>query len=271
MDQQQPSENKKGQMRNDTRLVCGMLVFYGFCILGLIGATFWGLDRRNKNISANATSTAIAIATQKANATTTAVAHARELDKYEFIDRFDGNANDWMTGPQNNEYWIGKTTIRDGVYLWDVTTVKKGFLYWANHSVDEILEDFDVYLDSKVLESETEKVCSGLIFRRSSAGWDHGGYAFMICNNGAFHVSYHGENDWEDISAWQYSTAIQPRDWNRIEVSARGDDFTFLINSLVVYEMTDGRQKNGDLALFVQITDQNPARVVFDNFGLQSR
>jgi hypothetical protein len=264
------AETKKGFLRNDRKLVCSMLVLYGFCILGLIAATVWGLDRRSRKIAADATSTADALATQQANTTATAVAHAKELEEYEFIERFDMNVNDWLVGPQNNEYWIGTTAIADGVYLWDVTEVKKTFIGWADFSRDRVLTDFDVYVDFKILEGKRNQVCSGLIFRRSSKGWDHGGYSFTVCNSNFFQVSYH-QKDWENISDWTYSPIIQPSDWNRIEVSARGDHFTFVINNEVVFEMTDDRRKVGDLALFVQLNDQNPAKVSFDNFGLQSR
>jgi hypothetical protein len=270
MDQQMSVEEKKSFLKNDRLLVCSMLTFYAVCILGLIAVTFWGLDRRNKQSAANATSTANAIATQQVNATATAIAHAKKLEDYKFIDRFDTNVNDWMTGYQDNEYWVGEATIRDGVYLWDVMEVKKTFIYWAGYSQDKTFKDFDVYVDLKILEAETDQVCGGLIYRKSSKGWDHGGYAFKVCNSAFFKVSYHAD-DWQSISEWRYSPAIRPIDWNRIEVNARGDHFTFLVNNVVVFETTDDRLKEGKIALFVELNDQNPAKVSFDNFGLQPR
>jgi hypothetical protein len=271
MTQQPATEKEKSFFRNDRKLVCSMLVVYGFCILGLIAVAFWGLSRRQLTLSANATSTALAAATQQANGTATAVVHRKELETYEFIDHFDTNVNKWMLGSQDNEYWIGKTIIKAGVYLWDVAEVKQGFIQWANCSEDKTFEDFDIYVDSKILESKSNQVCSGLIFRRSSKGWDHGGYAFNVCNSAFFNVAYHGEDGWQQISDWQYHPAIQATDWNRLEVNARGDQFTFTINNIVVFEITDNRQKDGEIALFVELHDENPAKILFDNFGYQRR
>ena len=268
MTQQPATENDTSFFRNNRKLVCSVLVVCGLCILGLSATTFLGLYLRQEMISANTTSTALAVATQQAG-TSTAVAHMKELETYEFIDPFDTNVNEWMLGPHDNEYWIGKTIIKAGVYLWDITEVKQGFVQWANYSEDQMFEDFDMFVDSKILESKSNQVCSGLIFRRSSKGWDHGGYAFNVCNSAFFTVAYHGEEGWQQISDWQYSPAIQAAEWNRLEVNARGDQFTFIINNIIVFEMTDDRQKEGEIALFVELHDENPAKVLFDNFGYQ--
>ena len=91
MDQQTPIEDKKSFLRNDSLLVCGMLTFYGVCILVLIGAAIWGLDRRDQKISAYATSTAHAAATQHAKATATAMMRTTEQAQYEVIEPFDTN------------------------------------------------------------------------------------------------------------------------------------------------------------------------------------
>jgi hypothetical protein len=110
-----PIENKKGLLQNDRLLVCGMLLFYGFCIMGLIGSAFWWLNQRSQGLATNATATAVVIATQQAEITATAVAHATELAQYEMIDRFDTNDNDWLTGFEDSEYWTGYRRIKDGV------------------------------------------------------------------------------------------------------------------------------------------------------------
>lgn len=270
MTQQPATENDTSFFRNNRKLVCSVLVVCGLCILGSIAATLGGMYFRQEMISAEATSTALEITTQQAG-TATAVAHRKELETYEFVDPFDTNVNDWMLGSHDNEYWVGKTIIKAGVYLWEVTEVKQGFIQWSNYSEGKMFEDFDIYVDSKILESTANQVCSGLIFRRSSKGWDHGGYAFNVCNNSFFSVAYHGEDGWQQISDWQHSPAIQPAEWNRLEVHARGDQFTFTINNIVVFEMKDNRQKEGEIALFVELHNENPAKVLFDNFGYQRR
>jgi len=266
MKQDAPIEEKKSFLQNDHKLVCSMLVVYGLCIFGLVTATIWGLDRRNKKISADATSTANAIATQRANVTATVVAHSTEQAQYEFIDPFKDNSQFWFTDSVDDEYMKGSTAIQDGVYIWEVQKVKQTFVYWAHFRKGSQFKDFDVYVDSKIVED----ACSGFAFRAASREWDDGTYTFSVCNNSYFSVRYTRE-EWEDISGWLYSNAIQNNDWNRLEIRARGDHFTFIINNEVVFEMTDERLSKGGLALLVEVEEEKPVTIWFDNFGLQPR
>ncbi len=269
MDPQQPAKNKNSFLQNDRRLVCGMFIVYGLCILGLIGATIWGLDRRSKRISANATSTAVALATQQAKATATAIARSTEQARFEVIDRFDDNKRKWRNGYQYDKYWVADLGMEDGTYLWDVKVTKQTFIEWANFPSDDQIEDFDVYVDTKVVEGSLGDVCSGLLFRISPDGWDEGGYYFSLCNNSVVKISYHTEKDgWERLASIQYDGDLA--DWNRLEIIAHGTHFTFLINGAQIYEMDDDRQKVGGLALVIELSEKAPARVLFDNFGFQS-
>ncbi|HMB23774.1 MAG: family 16 glycoside hydrolase [Chloroflexota bacterium] len=267
----QPIENDKSFLRNDRKLVCSMLLFYGLCILGLVGATFWGLDHRNKTVSANATSTAAAVATQQARTTSTAIARATEHAQYEFVDRFSNNEEEWMAEIVNDEYMTGSVKIISGVYLWDAQKVKKPFVYWASFHDMEKFKDFDVYVDSKITDEQPGDACSGLVFRAASTDWEMGAYVFSVCSNSTFSVYYYEKGDWESILRQTYSDAIRNSDWNRLEISARGDDFTFGINNEVVFEMTDDRQSRGGLAVYIEVNEKSPVSISFDNFGLQPR
>jgi hypothetical protein len=164
MNQETSIEDKNSSLRNDRRLVCGMFVFYGLCILGLMAGTLWVLDQRSKKISANATSTAFARSTQQAKVTATAIAHATEQTQYEVIDRFNSNAENWKIESSDNEYMNGSISITKGVYLWNIQQVKKTFVWWANFRKEDKFEDFDVYVDSKIVDREPGDACSGLIF-----------------------------------------------------------------------------------------------------------
>jgi hypothetical protein len=263
------SENKKGFLQNDRLLVCSMLVFYGVCIIGLIGATFWWLNQRNQTISANATATGIAAATRRADATATAVARTTELAQYEFIDTFDTNINRWRMGPENSDYWIGSTQVTSGFYIWNVREVKKSFVSWADFPGNDYIKNYDTYVDTKFAETPGTNACSGLIFRKAPLGWDNGGYSFMVCKSGYFKINYHNIDGWQTINS-QYHPAIQTSDWNRIEVLVKDAHFVFLINSQIVYETNDDRQSTGGVALIIDV-DEAETQILFDNFGYQSR
>ena len=260
---------KKGFLQNDRLLVCGLLAFYSLCLIGLIAVTFRWLNNRNQILSVNTTATEIVIATQQAHATATAVARTTELAQYELVDTFDTNVNQWMSGTQNNDYWTGKATITDGVYLWDIEETKQAFIYWADFPGNEYIKNYDTYVDTKFAEIQSgTSACSGLIFRKAPLGWNTGGYSFLICNAGYFDIQYHNIDGWQRINS-QYHPSIRTFDWNRIEVLVNGAHFVFLINSQVVYETDDDRQPTGGVALIVDI-DKAGAKILFDNFGYQS-
>jgi hypothetical protein len=279
------TENKNGPLQNDRLLVCGMLVFYGFCMMGLIGAAFWWLNQRNQSLSASATATTVAAVTQQANATATrialatqqsdltatAVARIAEQDQYEFIERFDDSSNAWLLGPENDEYWRSQISIQDGVYIWDVEEVKQTFVYWADFDKGNKLRDFDVYVDTKFVEAPEGGACSGFVFRKASTDWEEGAFTLSVCNDSHLEIYYYAHGDWEPIVEWKYSEAIYPTDWNRIEISARKNKFTFIINHVVVYDMVDDRRALGGLAILFEAKETAPMVVWFDNFGYQQR
>jgi hypothetical protein len=270
MTQQPTMENKKAFFKNDRKLVCSMLIFYGLCILGLIVATFWGLDRRQRTISANATWTAFALATQQANVTATAVARLTEQDQYEYIERFDRYSGYWFVGLYEKQYGDARISIKDGVYIWDIADPKDSALSTEFYKKDKI-KDFDVYMDTKFVESSAiGSTCSGFFFRRQST-WDDGTYIFTICNDSHFEVQYYEANKWRPINFSEYESTIQPSDWNRMEISARGNFLVFTVNNTQVFEMTDDRLKDGNLGIFIDIDKGNSAVIWFDNFGFQSR
>lgn len=264
-------ENQKSFLGDDRKLVCSMFVFYGLCIFGAIIATFWGLDWRNKTISANATSTAFALATEQANVTATAIVHATEQAEYSLINRFDKNNFTWRQGTEENDYWSGYVAFENGVYVWEVKDAKDGFVSWAEFPTSEYIHDFDVYVDTKIVKGELGAVCNGLFFRMSpevSQKEEH--YYFSLCNDSRVNISYYSaKNGWENITSLPYF--FDAGDWNRMEISARGSHFIFSINGNKVYEMDDARRKVGGLALVIELNKKTSARIVFDNFGLQYR
>jgi hypothetical protein len=265
------TENKKSFFQNDRRLVCGMLVFYGLCIIGVIAITFWGLMRRNQTISANATSTAAVAATQQAVITSTAIAHATELAQFEFIDHFDDSSGHWHVGTPPNRYWEGLLEIKDGVYAWEVDQVKAPFFHQVAFFQEFPIKDFDTYLDVKFPEDALNGTCGGLVFRRAFQGWNHGAYVFFICNDSTFNIAYYGEAGWEPISGRRVNKAILPADWNRLDMEARNNHFVFRVNNMDVYDLTDDRQTEGALGIMIELDHKEPTVIWFDNFGFQSR
>lgn len=267
---QVPIEEKKSFLHNDRLLVCSMLAFYGICIVGLVAAVVWGLNRRGQAIAANAaatsvsvTSTAAAPPTPDEMRTATVSAHQTEQAQYQMIDPFDNNKEQWWITTVNDENMTGSIKIIGGTFRWDIQKVKQPFVDWSAFHYQESFEDFDVYVDSKIADQQPGDACSGLVFRSV--------YIFSVCSDSTFNVYYYKNDEWESISRNTPSSAIQNSAWNRLEISARGNEFNLLINDEVVYQMTDDRQSAGWLALYIETNAERPMSISFDNFGLQPR
>ncbi len=261
---------KKGVFKNDRMFVCSMLVFYGLCALGLIALSVWGLDRRNKVISANATATHSVIATQNAITTATAIAQIEAQSTFEFIEKFDSVSGRWYVGPHLKQYGDATYNIHDGVYAWDVREAKE-FSFSIDFYKGNKIDNFDAYVDIKFVENNAGSyVCPGMVFRKPRENFDGGAFIFSICADSTYKVQYYDSDGWGPIT-YNYSEVIFPEDWNRIEVHAEDDKFVFLINHNQVFEMTDERLEQGGLGLFLEVPIGESAEVWFDNFGFQSR
>jgi hypothetical protein len=247
-----------------------MLSFYGVCIIGVMALLFWGLDRRNQTISANATATGAVIATQIANSTATAVAHIEEQSQFEFIEKFDSVSGRWYVGPHTKQYGDATYDIHDGVYSWDVREAKE-FSFSVDFYKGNKISNFDAFVDIKFVENNPGSyVCPGMAFRKPTKDYANGAFIFSICADMTYKVQYYDSDGWGPIT-YNHSDLILPEDWNRIEIHAKNDKFVFSINSIQVFEMTDERLEQGGLALFLEVPVGESAEVWFDNFGFQSR
>lgn len=273
MTQQPTATEKRKILGRDVLFTCSMLVVCCIFATGLMVAPFWEFEQRQQVLSSNSTSTALAAATQQAGATATLIAHITEQAQYAFVDPFNKNTEYWHTGSTSDDYSNYFVSINGGVYMWKFRDIKQTFLEWAPYRMGNWVEDFDVYVDTKIKTEDglPSDNCSGFVFRAASLDWDEGIYTFSVCNDSYFTVDYYEQDEWNIISGWMYSDVVQTDDWNRLEIRAQGSHFTFLINNDVVFEMTDDRVPAGGLGLFIDVNEEKPVSIWFDNFGLQRR
>jgi hypothetical protein len=271
MEIQPTPEPKKNFLQNDRLLVCGMLVIYGVCIVGLIGTGFLAVSLTKQAASASATNTAVAFSTHEAEISATASALSTEQAQYDFIDPFDKNLYYWGEGSESDDYSDDHKEISGGVYTWKIDTLRKSHVSWEEFYQSVYSSNYDVYVDTRIVEGNRGEVCSGLLFGMSSSGFDGGVYVFVVCNDKTYYLSYYTEkDDWQDLVSRQYHPAIRMGDWNRLEVSSRAASFTLFINNEVVFKTTDHQYAKGDLAVIIDV-DGAPAEIQFDNFGYQRR
>lgn len=204
--------------------------------------------------------------------TATAVARENAITSYAFYESFDQNTYEWRVGAEDNQYWQGSIDIRDGLYTWQITGVKTTFMTWANFKEVLEIQDFEAALRVRRTAGEPHLACFGLLFRISPDGIDGGMYMLSVCDNGFYKMLYYdAENQWDIIQDWTEARAIILDDWNLVEVSASGADFSVLINHQQVLTFTDNRLASGEIAILVDYYSETPGQIEFDFFALQSQ
>lgn len=257
--------------RKDLRILVIMLAIYAICCMIFLSGSFIWIREDRKAVSANATATDAIAATQRANATATSIAHNIELDQYDYIERFEDVPKRWFVGNIDDEDETYTVTVADGVYKWDIID-SNDYLQGTDFYQGFSIRDFDAYVDIKFQEGVRQgAVCSGLTFRESSYGWEDGIFIFSICNDAHFEVYYYDLNGWQEVTYSSRNDLIHREGWNRIEISAKGYQYKLTINNVMVFEATDDRRNSGALGLYIEIDDDTPTEVWFDNFGFRRR
>lgn len=271
MNQEPAAQEKQKVLKKDCLFAGSLFMVLGVFVCGLIAAPFWEYDQTQKIISTNVKATTFAVATQRANSTATAVAHATEQLEYSVIDTFDNNIRGWRTENINDEYQVASIAISTGIYEWDIQQVKLPFSYSAVFPGRRSIEDFDAYVDFKISGGSPDSVCSGFVFRMASPDWEQGAYTLAVCNGSYFYTYHYQQGEWDAVSDLTYTDAFHKNDWNRLEISARGDHFTFTLNHETIFETRDDRQPIGSLGLLLEVREGGPMTIWFDNFGFQPR
>jgi hypothetical protein len=65
--------------------------------------------------------------------------------------------------------------------------------------------------------------------------------------------------------------ALVKGDWNLLEVSARGEDFSVWINHQLMLTFTDSRLPNGSVSILLDLYGEAPVQIECDFFALQAR
>lgn len=183
-----------------------------------------------------------------------------------FEEAFDSNTNvnGWNMGEGSTADIESNLEVRDGKYLWDVTT-KNTVLGALSPMTLSTVRDFRLTADVK-LTSGTYKPVYGVVFRDNPNG---DGYFFGIYGETFLIDKYYSGSHTRFIES-QKSQAILPQETNRLTVIAKDSFFVFLINDQLVFEMVDDSIEQGALGFgvtFYHIDLQNSFE--FDNFIVQ--
>ena len=111
-----------------------------------------------------------------------------------------------------------------------------------------------------------------MLFRISPDGFSAGAYILSVCDNGYYKLLYTDEAvRWVVINDWSFTEALLQDDWNLLEITARGEDFTVSLNHQQVTAFSDSRLPGGSVAILIDIYGSAPGQIEFDFFALQPR
>jgi hypothetical protein len=172
-------------------------------------------------------------------------------------DNFDTNENNWYTETDDGEYAIVDFKISDGKYIWDATS-KQGFVYWLQSSP---LSLTDFYFSVEATQPGfTTAADYGIYFREDNSG---NFYYFNINNKGKYSFWMIYQNEWQELITDTQSSAIHPREANKLAVLAEGDHFIFFINDQYVNEFTEDTLTRGWAGMIVEISEPD-LNIVFE-------
>ena len=205
------------------------------------------------------------------NATSTVAAYQSLItsmpDQWNVVmnDTFDSNKNDWLVEKDSTDDYATTTyEITDGVYRW-TSTAKKPYIGWVR--VDD-KQYGDLYMSVDIQQTSGPNSADfGIILREDD---NSNFYYFGISNDGQYSFLVY-DNEWITLQDWTVTDLIRPDEINKLSVLAQGSQFVFFINDQYLAEFTDDKISQGQIALAVELANENDQAVFeFDNLLIQT-
>jgi hypothetical protein len=184
-------------------------------------------------------------------------------------DDLSSNRNGWLTwiyrkdGCSNNGL-----SFQDGGLVWQISALDNNSCIYAMYPSFTYVSDFDVSIDI-VRSSGSGNSDAGLIFREI----DGGNYYNFVVDDASqnFTVRINQKGDFRTLIDWTYVEEIQMRAANRLAISARSSQFTFIINNKVVATLTDTNFSSGSIGLIADVYEGGSTTAKNSNFELYTR
>jgi predicted Ser/Thr protein kinase len=214
-----------------------------------------------------------ATATAQARVQATATAEARlylplrEASGWSIVlaDDFGAEGDVWSVGDYDDTLVDGSRSIEGGIYRWEAEAFDD-FVWWSIPDADEV-SDLYVAVDVQLVDG-VSNAQYGLIFRR---GENKDYYLVLVSDNGYYEFVKVTDGDWTVLVDWTETSAVRSGEVNRLEIVARGSQFTFYVNGEYVEEFSDELLTVGQSALVIGLSEAGDSSVVeFDNFELRA-
>lgn len=174
------------------------------------------------------------------------------------IDEFEFDQGHWSIGSDAKG---AAFYSRGAFYMSEPITNVTRFSYSDYRVADFLLEVNTTHVAGPLNNS------FGVMFRLVN---NHDFYGFFISSNGYFQVIKQIHDQIDSSVPWTRSIAIHPgrANSNKLSVLAIGDQFTFLVNNIVVAKVKDTALSKGQLALAVGAMEEEGVIIAFDDFKL---
>lgn len=183
---------------------------------------------------------------------------------------FTDNANDWQTGTDDNPRF-GTTTrsIKDGQYIWDVST-KHGVFHWECIKTPD-LDNFEASMQVQKLRGPTSEACYAMVFRvKKASGGEWNYYAYFVCDDNFYYVARQSNKAWSPVSYKKPAGAVKPGSPNWLTVIADGGRFEFYVNDHKAGVSQDDRLKSGGICIGMEVPANLDAGFAFDKFVIRA-
>jgi len=192
----------------------------------------------------------------------TAQAFAQATAEKSWVSLFDGkDLSGWKTN--GSEKWV----VDDGAILGESTVGKYGYL-----TTEKTYRDFNLRLRFKC---ETDG--NSGVFTRSritgespQTGPDIEGMQVEVDptrHTGGIYES--GGRGWVALPTPEGERAIKPRDWNDLEILARGNHFTTRLNGVQIVDFTDPAPKFTEGVIGLQLHTGGGVKIRFKDIYIQ--
>jgi hypothetical protein len=179
-----------------------------------------------------------------------------------FSDDFsDAQRSPWSLR-ETEDYTIA---IQDGQMV--MTMRRAEWAAWT--TTGDTADDFVLDVDSTWVDGPADNDF-GVVLRLTvnSQTDEEEFYTFSINSLGEYSFWLRANGDWTALIDWTESPALSQDQGavNHLQVIARGEDFTFLVNGEEIDHFSDATFSEGEFGLYVASTQQLEPTVAFDNF-----
>lgn len=178
------------------------------------------------------------------------------------VEQFDTDDGGWDVYDEGTTW----AAYVDGGYRLGV--LEANYVTWANPTWDESFANAEIEVDTRQVEGPIDNNL-GLLVRYQPGDEDY--YWFQISNDGYYSVSLLRGGEWQVLSEWDESSAIQTGldVVNRIKVVCVGNQFDFYVNDTHLTSIVDDTFATGNVGLAAGTFAESGVVVEFDNLTIQ--